>query len=166
MKKISVSLLLIATLSPAAAQEAKTPFQKVFDVMSSPQILHKSFRQILRDLNGLCKKSTKSEAEQTKNGNVECSPDVGIESFFIDGETANEIFKTELEFHGDDKGAYAKAVLMKNFGTHPELKLGELNWSPKKRRKDDPQSYAKFGPVKDKFFLEIGNETDTGDGEG
>jgi hypothetical protein len=169
MKKTLASLplaALLVTLAPSAvAQESKTPFQKVFDVVSAPKILHRSFKAILGDLKGLCKKTTRPEADQVKNGNVDCVPEAGIDSIALIGEADTEIDRVEVQFHGDDKNAYAKSVLLKNFGAHPEFRNSALNWRPKKQKKSDAQSYVALEIDKTATYVTIGNETDTGDGE-
>ena len=159
MKRAALALLISLACVPALAGEAKTPFQKVLDVLADRHVLDESLDATLARLGGLCRRSAKPDKAQYKNGNVECDPSVGIDSLQISD-------PLDITFHGKENGDYAKALLLKNFGAHPGHVKQTLKWRPKMEKKDPGQVYAEFEEGKEgRIYVTIGSETDTGDAQ-
>ncbi|TCV87337.1 hypothetical protein [Sulfurirhabdus autotrophica] len=103
---LTVLAAFIMFNTQVSCNDDQTSFEKVFDVIGSQQVFLSSFDQLMQQLNGLCTKSSRATKVQYKYGNIECTKDVGADSFSISG--GNYIGFIQTSFVGADKCSYAK----------------------------------------------------------
>jgi hypothetical protein len=139
------SIFFCASAFAQSTPAVLTPFERVFSVVSSPQIFVASFDKFLLQLNGLCKQSTRSNREQIKLGNVECVNDVGVDSFSVSTSGDGHIGFIQASFFGVDKANFIEKRLSENFGKASKMKYeNQQKWTLKTSKKGGAQRYVNF----------------------
>lgn len=129
----------------SVAQITPTPFEEVFNVISSQQVFVTSFDKFLFQLGALCKQSTRTNKEQIKLGNVECVKDVNVDSFSVSTSGDGHISFIQASFFGVDKAVMMEKKLTATFGKVSKVKSENIrNWILKPLKKGGAQRYVNF----------------------
>ncbi len=143
----------------ANAQNPSEQFEKIISVIGSDRVFNYSYGQIILQLDGVCKKTTRPDDD--KAGNVECVEAADVKKFNIVGSEDPKVTMINVSFVGADKCAYFKDFLTKRFGKPKSIKSScEMDWTIKSKGKGLPLRYIGFQsvPFKDKTLFEIGEE--------
>jgi hypothetical protein len=142
----------------ANAQNPSEQFEKIISIIGSDRIFNYSYDQIIQQLDGVCKKSTRPD---DRAGNVECVEAADVKKFNIVGSGDPKVTMINVSFVGADKCTYFKDFLTKKFGKPKSVKSNcEMDWVIKSKGKGLPRRYIGFQsvPSKDKTLFEIGEE--------
>ena len=156
MKKL---LCLLFAFSALHVHAETTPFEKVFDAISSPRVFDMSFAKILAPLDGLCKKSTRTGVDLIKNGNVECVKNTDVESLTISGSETPTVSMIQASFTGADKCEAVKKILTERFGKPGKTDNAcDMSWNLKSLKKGGPRRVVSMEAAKDKIYFSYGEE--------
>lgn len=151
-------LFFFMPVSFAGAKGNVRPFEVVFNAVSSPRIFNTSFKDLLRQLHGVCVERVNGA---TNAGNVECIDAAEVKLFDVMGTEVPNITLIQSSFFGANKCDYMRENLTGKFGKPSKIKSEcEMEWYLKPAKKGGRQRYVGFevGKKKDIVHFTIGEE--------